>query len=183
MQITHRAFLQLASVRAGLRPLLASTDERTTALATNLEARLVQLDGTDWTGLIIPDEDMDDFDADEAEEQGIKHPDFIPPKPVSVSKDYDDPTSILGRRFANVNHSPALTIVSADLGEMLIKAMTMPDVVAGADYDRSCQQLSDVLDTWRAMNASELASVNVELTKLKLSPLPIAATVPTVVCR
>ena len=39
----------------------------------------------------------------------------MPPKPVSVSKDYDDPTTILGRRFANVNHSPALTIVSADL--------------------------------------------------------------------
>jgi len=100
-----------------------------------------------------------------------------------VSKDYDDPSSVLGRRFANINHSPALTIISADLGTMLTKAMTTPDIVAGADYDRSCQQLSDVLDVWRAINASELTGVNAELAKQKLSPLPIATTVPTISCR
>lgn len=183
MQITHRAFLQIARARSGLSPLLASTDDQTAALATGLDARLVQLDGTDWTGLILPEEDQDDFDPDEAEEQGIKHPDFIPPKPVSVSKDYDDPTTILGRKFFNVNHAPALTIVSSDLGTMLTKVMTTPDVVTAADYDRTCQQLVGVLDTWRATNAGDLARANTELTRLKLPALPIAATVPAIACK
>jgi len=183
MRLTHRAFRQLATVRAGLKPLLTSTNEQAATVATNLDARLVQLDGTDWTGLLIPDEDQDDFDPDEAEEQGIKHPDFIVPRPVSVSKDYDDPTSVLGRKFANTNHAPALTIVSSDLGTMLTKAMTMPDVVAAADYDRSCQQLSGVLDAWRAINGSELAGINAELVKQKLPPLPIAAIVPGILCK
>jgi hypothetical protein len=183
MDVAHRAFMQLARVRARLKPMLTSTDDEVVATATALETQLVQLDGSDWTGLIIPDEDQDDFDPNEAEEQGIKHPDFIPPKPVSVSKDYDDPTSILGRRFEAVNHAPAFATISADLGSMLTKVMRTPDVVAGADYDRTCQQLSGVLDAWRTVNAQQLAHVNAEFARKKLPPLPIAATVPAIVCR
>jgi hypothetical protein len=185
MQIAHRAFLQLARVRAGLRPLLTSTDPDIAVTATDLDARLVQLDGSDWTGLVIPDEDEDEFDPDEAEEQGIKHPDFVPPKPVSVSKDYDDPTSILGRRFANVDHAPAFATVSVAFGGMLTKTVeagAAPDAVAVADYERSCRQLSGVLDAWRAVNAQDLPRVNAELATRRLPLLPIASTVPSIVC-
>ena len=64
--------------------------------------------------------------------------------PVSISKDYDDPTSILGRAFNNGNHAPALATLSAGLGGMLTKtidAVAAPDATAVADYVRSCQQL------------------------------------------
>src|SRR6185436_5042941 len=183
MRVAHDAFLQLARVRARLKPFLTSADDNVATTAADLETRLVQLDGSDWTGLIVPDEDQDDFDLDEAEEQGVKHPDFIPPKPVSVSKDYDDPTSILGRKFASVNHSPAFATLSADLGTMLTKTIKTPDTVTGADYDRSCQLLSGVLDAWRVMNAQDLARVNAELATKKLAALPVAATVPAIVCR
>jgi hypothetical protein len=116
------------------------------------------------------------------DEKEGKHPDFVPPKPVSVSKDYDDPTSILGRRFANVNHAPALTPLSADLGAILTRAIATPDLGA-ADYDRSCQALRDVLDAWRSLNGQDLARVNAGLASRRQPPLPIAESVPAIVCR
>jgi hypothetical protein len=185
MQIAHREFMRLGRVRAQLRSLLSSSDEQVAAAATDLDARLVQLDGSDWTDLIIPDEDPDEFDPEEAEEQGIKHPDFIPPKPVSISKDYDDPTSILGRHFANVEHAPALATVSVAFGGMLTKtidAAAAPDATAVADYERSCRQLSGVLEAWRAVNAQDLPRLNAELARRKLPPLPIATSVSTIAC-
>jgi len=180
MQIAHRSFVQIQRVRAGLRPLVASADPQVAATAADLDARLVQLDGSDWTGLVIPD--ADDEAAGEVDEKEGKHPDFVPPKPVSVSKDYDDPTSILGRRFANVNHAPALTPLSADLGAIMTRAVATPDL-AGADYDRACQELSGVLDVWRSINGQDLASVNTLLASRKLPALPFAASVPAIVCR
>jgi len=170
-------------VRAQLQRLLTSTDGDVAAMAAAIDARLVQIDGTDWTGLVIPDADQDDFDPDEAEEQGIKHPDFVPPQPVSVSKDYDDPTSILGRKFANVNHAPALTPLSADLGTMLTRAIATPDASVAADYDRACRQLSGVLDLWRAITTQDLARANAELASRTMPPLPVAPAVPALVCR
>ena len=72
-----------------------------------------------------------------------KHPDFTPPAPVSVSKDYDDPTSILGRRFANVDHAPAFATLSTALGDMLTKtnASVAPDAAIAAGYQQSCERL------------------------------------------
>ena len=96
MQIAHREFVQLARVR-GAAPAAADVAGADVApAAADLDARLAELDGSDWTGLVVPDADDE---AQEVEEKEGKHPDFVPPKPVSVSKDYDDPTSILGRAF------------------------------------------------------------------------------------
>ena len=66
-----------------------------------------------------------------------KHPDFVPPKPVSLSKDYDDPTSVLGRNFANVDHAPAFAILGTKLGEMvtrLERGTGAPDALAIQNY-------------------------------------------------
>ena len=183
MQIAHRGFLQLASARAALRPLLASTDPDVAAAAAALDARLAALDGSDWTGLVIPDADDE---AQEVDEKEGKHPDFVPPKPVSLSKDYDDPTSVLGRNFANVDHAPALAILGTKLGEMVTRigrGTDAPDAVAVQNYATSCQQLAGVLDAWRAINAQDLPGTNAELAKRRLPPLPVASGVPAIVCR
>lgn len=182
MRVAHREFVQMSRLRAQLRPLLTSADAQVGASAADLNARLTDLDGSDWTGLVIPDADDE---AGEVDEKEGKHPDFVPPKPVSVSKDYDDPTSILGRRFANVDHPPAFATVSAAFGSMLtrtVKAADAPSAVAVADYERSCQQLSGVLEAWRALNVQDLPRVNAELTARKLAPLPVATSVSTIVC-
>jgi hypothetical protein len=182
MQASHRAFLQLTRLRAGLKPLLASADPDIAALATDLDTRLGVIDGSDWTGLVIPDAD----DASEVEEDAKegKHPDFVPPKPVSLSKDYDDPTSVLGRNFANVDHAPAFAILGTKLGEMLtrIERAAAPDALATGDYDTFCQQLADVLGTWQGMNGGDVPGLNVELAKRRLSPLPVAASIPSISC-
>jgi len=182
MQTAHREFLQLARVRAQLKPLLTSPDPDVAAAAAALDAQLASLDGSDWTGLVIPDADDE---AGEVDEKEGKHPDFVPPKPVSVSKDYDDPTTILGRAFGNVDHAPAFAIVSVALGDLLKKetgAAGVPDTLAIADYERSCQQLSGVLDTWRGVNMNDLQSVNDLLSQRRLPPLPVDTAVSTIVC-
>ena len=46
----------------------------------------------------------------------------------------------------------------------------------------SCQQLSGVLETWRAINAQDLPRLNAELATRKLPALPVATTVPTIAC-
>lgn len=182
MRIAHAEFVQLSRVRAQLKPMLTSANTELAALAASLDARLADLDGSDWTGLVIPDADDE---AGEVDEKEGKHPDFVPPKPVSVSKDYDDPTSILGRRFANVDRAPAFAIVSAAIGGLLTKTTKgadAPDAVAVADYERSCQQLSGVLEAWRAFNMQDLPRLNAELSARKLPTLPAATTVSTIVC-
>ena len=88
---------------------------------------------------------------------------------MSVSKDYDDPTSILGRRFANVDHAPAFAIVSTALGGMLTKTVDAgrrAGCVGGRRLRRGpASSSSGVLDAWRAINAQDLPRVNAELAK------------------
>jgi hypothetical protein len=183
MQVAHRTFLQLTRVRGQLRPLLASPDGEVAAAAADLEARLVVLDGSDWTGLVIPDADDE---AQEVDEKEGKHPDFVPPKAVSLSKDYDDPTSVLGRNFANVDHAPAFAILGTKFGELLTRIgrdAAAPDTLAVESYHGACQQLLGVLDAWRTINARDLPRMNVDLAKRRLPPLPVAAGVPAIVCR
>jgi hypothetical protein len=182
MQAAHREFVTLARVRAQLRPFQASPDAALAQLAADLDARLAEIDGSDWTGLVIPDADDE---AGEVDEKEGKHPDFVPPKPVSISKDYDDPTSILGRRFANVDHPPAFATMSVALGDMLTKVATAtsaPDALTAADYQRTCAQLSGVLTTWRSINAADVPRVNAELARRGLPLLPVAARLPVVAC-
>jgi hypothetical protein len=183
MRLAHREFIQLSRVRAQVRPLLASADPDVARAAADLDARLADLDGSDWTGLVIPDADDE---AGEVDEKEGKHPDFVPPKPVSISKDYDDPTSILGRRFANVDHAPALAPLSAALSGILTRTDgavgAASDATVIADYARSCDQLSVVLERWRAVNAEDLPRVNAELARRRLPPLSIAPTVSTIAC-
>jgi hypothetical protein len=184
MQIAHREFVTLARVRAQLRPVLAASDTTLAQLAATLDARLAEIDGSDWTGLVIPDADDE---AGEVDEKEGKHPDFVPPKPVSVSKDYDDPTSILGRRFANIDHAPAFATMSVALGDMLKTATkpgtaAAPDALAMADYQRTCGQLSDVLATWRSINAADLPAMNAELSARGLPKVPVATRVASVAC-
>ena len=182
MRIVHREFLQLSTLRHLVKPLLTSPDPELALVATDLDTRLADLDGSDWITLIIPDADNEEeFD----EKEGIKHPDFVPSVPVSISKDYDDPTSILGRAFNNGNHAPALATLSTGLGGMLTKtidSVAAPDATAIATYVRSCRQLSDVLDQWRAINLQDLPIANAELAKRGLPALPIAARVSTIAC-
>src|SRR5262249_37755977 len=157
------------------------TDQDVAAAAASLDARLNVLDGSDWTGLVIPDADDE---AQEVDEKEGKHPDFVPPKPVSLSKDYDDPTSILGRAFANVAHAPAFTVLSATLGGVLAKASAAaPDALAADSYNQACRQLPGVLDAWQTMNASGLPRLNALLGARGLPTLPIARRVPTITCR
>jgi hypothetical protein len=182
MQSAHREFVTLARVRAQLGPLKASPDAPLAQLAADLDARLAEIDGSDWTGLVIPDADDEVGEVDEKEG---KHPDFVPPKPVSISKDYDDPTSILGRRFANVDHPPAFATMSVALGDMLTKiatATSAPDALTTADYRRTCAQLSGVLTTWRSINAADVPRVNAELARRGLPLLPVAVRVQGVAC-
>ncbi len=181
MQMSHRGFLQLRRVRDRIRPLLSSPDADLVAAAADLDARLAAIDGSDWTGLVIPDADDESQEVDEKEG---KHPDFVPPKAVPLSKDYDDPTSILGRAFGNVDHAPAFAILSTTLGGVMrtTAASRAPDALAVETYDRSCQQLAGVLDAWRAINATDLPRLNGELATRTLPPVAIAASVPAVAC-
>ena len=168
---------------ASIRPLLASPEPEVAAAAADLDARLGALDGSDWTGLVIPDADDE---AQEVDEKEGKHPDFVPPKPVSLSKDYDDPTSVLGRNFANVDHAPAFAILGTKLGEMMTRigrGTDAPDALAIQNYASSCEQLAGVLDAWRAINAQDLPRLNADLTKRRLPPLAVASDVPAIVCR
>jgi len=183
MQSAHRGFLQLTRVRGQLHPLLASADPDVAAAAAALDARLAALDGSDWTGLVIPDADDE---AQEVDEKEGKHPDFVPPKPVSLSKDYDDPTTVLGRNFANVDHAPAFAILGTKLGEMVTRigrGTDAPDALAVQSYTTSCEQLAGVLDAWRAINAQDLPRTNADLAKRRLPPLAVASGVPSIVCR
>jgi hypothetical protein len=183
MQIAHRAFVQVARVRAELRPMLTSPDPEVALSAADLDARLAGLDGSDRTGLIVPD--ADDAAGGEIDEKEDKHPDFAPPAAVPISKDYDDPTSILGRAFSNVNQAPAFATVSAAFGGLLtktVRAAAAPDAAAVATYDASCQQLSGVLDAWKAINAQDLPRLNAEWATRRLPALPIATSVPTIAC-
>jgi hypothetical protein len=183
MQIAHRGFVQLTRLRAALRPMLTSPDPDVALAAADLDARLAGLDGSGQTGLVVPD--ADEGAGAEIDEKEEKHPDLVPPVAVPLTKDYDDPTSILGRAFNNVNQAPALATVSATFGGMLTKttdAATAPDAAAVAAYEGSCQQLSGVLEAWKAINAQDLPHVNAEFAARGLPPLSIAASVPTIVC-
>jgi hypothetical protein len=183
MQIAHQGFVELARVRAELKPLLTSPDPDVALAATDLDARLAAIDGSDWTGLVAPD--ADEGTGAEIDEKDDKHPDFAPSVPVPISKDYDDPTSILGRAFSNVNRAPAFATVSAEFGGMLsknVQAAATPDAAAVAAYEESCQQLSGVLEAWRAINAQDLPRVNAVLATRTRAPLSIATSVPTLVC-
>jgi len=182
VQVAHRGFLQLARLRAQVRLLLSSSDPDVAAAATGLDARLAALDGSDWTGLVIPDADDEVGEVDEKEG---KHPDFVPPKPVSLSKDYDDPTSVLGRSFANVDHAPAFAILGTKLGEMLRRLghdASAPDALALGNYATACEQLTGVLDEWRTINAQDLPKMNAELANRRLPQLTIVASVPPMTC-
>jgi hypothetical protein len=183
MQIAHRGFLQLTRVRAELRPMLTSPDPEVALAAADLDARLAGLDGSDRTGLVVPD--ADDAAGTDIDEKEDKHPDFAPAVAVPLSKDYDDPTSILGRAFSNVNQAPAFATLSAAFGGMLTKtarAATPPDEAAIATYEASCRQLSGVLEAWKATNAQDLPRVNAEWARRTLPLLSIASSVPAIVC-
>lgn len=184
MSASHRGFLQLKRLRNQITPLLTSSDPDIAAAAADLDTRLAAIDGSDWTGLVIPDADNDASEADEDAKEG-KHPDFVPPKAVPLSKDYDDPTTILGRAFANVDHAPAFAILSTALGGVVTKtdAATAPDPLANESYNRSCQQLAGVLQTWQTINAQDLPRLNGELAKRKLAALPVVSNVPAIACR
>jgi hypothetical protein len=163
--------------------LLPSADPDVAAAAAALDARLAALDGSDWTGLVIPDADDE---AQEVDEKEGKHPDFVPPKPVSLSKDYDDPTTVLGRNFANVDHAPAFAILGTKLGEMVTRigrGTDAPDALAIQNYASSCEQLAGVLDAWRTINSQDLPRMNADLAKRRLPPLAVASGVPSIVCR
>jgi hypothetical protein len=182
MEIAHRSFLQLAPLRAAIRSLMKLTDTDIAAAATDLDTRLNVIDGSDWTGFILPDVDQDTGDVEE-EEEFVKHPDFVPPIAVGLNKDYDDPTSILGRKFASVIHAPALAILASTFGGMVEKAgRDAPDALALDSYARACTDLAGVLDQWRAINAVELPRLNTDLGNRRLPRLPVTADVPAIAC-
>lgn len=184
MVSAHQGFLQLRRVRDQLKPLLTSSNPDVAAVATDLDTRLAAIDGSDWTGLVIPDADNDASEAEEDAKEG-KHPDFVPPKAVSLSKDYDDPTTVFGRNFANVDHAPAFAILATKIGEMmsrLDRGASAADAQMSGDYATACQQLAGVLDQWRAINAGDLPRINAELNKRQLPPLTISPGAPALAC-
>jgi len=185
MGVAHAGFVQLKAVRDRVKPLLTSTDADLAAMAVDLDTKLAAIDGSDWTGLVIPDVDEDNqAELDEQAKEG-KHPDFVPPKAVSLSKDYDDPTSVLGRNFTNVDPPPAFAIVGTRLGELVARvdrATGAPDALAADHYDVSCQRLAAVLDTWRAINAVDVPRLNVELRTRRMPTLAVASAIPTITC-
>jgi hypothetical protein len=183
MAVAHRGFLQLATLRAKVTPLLSASDPDLVALVTPFDTALKDLDGSAAI-LVIPDDESGEVgDADEDAKEG-KHPDFVPPKPVSLSKDYDDPTSILGRRFNNVN-PPAFATSSVTIGDLLSKSVastSAPDPLAIAAYQEACGKLSSVLDAWASINAQDVPRMNVELEARHLPALPIATDLPGLSC-
>ena len=106
----------------------------------------------------------------------MKHPDFVPPMPVSVSKDYDDPTSILGRKVrqrqsrAGAGDSRDDARRHADEG----RSATRPMRWRVADLRARVQGARRRAGAWRAINAQELPRLNAELAKRRLPRLPIA---------
>jgi hypothetical protein len=183
MAVAHRGFVQLAKLRAQVTPLLSSADPDLVTLVTPFDTALKDLDGSAAI-LVIPDDESGEVaDADEDAKEG-KHPDFVPPKPVSLSKDYDDPTTILGRRFENVN-PPAFATLSVSIGDLLSKTVASteaPDSLAVAAYQESCEKLSNVLAAWASVNAQDVPAMNVELAARHLPLLPIATDLPTISC-
>jgi hypothetical protein len=133
---------------------------------------------------VIPDDESGEVgDAEEDAKEG-KHPDFVPPKPVSLSKDYDDPTSILGRKFENVN-PPAFATTNVEIGDLLTKldaSTSAPDPLTVAAFQEKCQTLANVIDAWASLNAKDVPQMNQELAARNLPLLPIATDMPAISC-
>ena len=185
MRVAHAGFVQLKAIRDRVKPHLTSPDADLAAMAADLDTKLAAIDGSDWTGLVVPDVDEDNQAELEEEAKEGKHPTFVPPKPVSLSKDYDDPTSVLGRNFTNVDPPPAFAIVGTRLGELVARvdrATGAPDALAADSYDVSCQRLAAVLDTWRAINAVDVPHLNLQLRTRNAPPLAVASAIPTIAC-
>jgi hypothetical protein len=185
MATAHAGFTQLTRVRAQLKPFIAASDIDLAQAAADLDVRLADLDGSDANGLLLPD-------ADNGLDEGVEDKDHdLPveakPVPVSLTKDYDDPTMIIGRAFENANHAPAFAIVNMQLAALLTRTEAgdiAPSSAETADYQRSCETLASALATWQGIVTSDLPQFNRELTKRKLAPLLFAATVPAArVCK
>ena len=109
------------------------------------------------------------------DEKEGKHPDFVPPKPVSLSKDYDDPTSVLGRNFANVDHAPAFAILGTKLGEMLTRigrGTAAPDAAGGSELRHAPASSWPACWTHGGRSTRRICrGMNAELAKRRLPPL------------
>jgi hypothetical protein len=87
--------------------------------------------------------------------------------------------------FNNATRAPAFAIVVASIGGLLTKAddaSSAPDAVALSHYEESCRTLAGVLDAWRAINTQDIPRMNADLVARKLPRLPIATSVPPIVC-
>jgi hypothetical protein len=154
-------------------------------MATDLDTKLAAIDGSDWTGLVIPDVDNDNQAELEEEAKEGKHPNFVPPQAVSLSKDYDDPTSVLGRNFANVDPPPAFAIVGTRLGELVDRvdrARGAPDALSTDNWQVSCERLASILDTWRALTNTDLPRLSAELGKRHLPAISVPSNTPAITC-
>lgn len=183
MSVAHRGYLQAARLRALVTPWLSSPDPDFVTLVLPFVTAVKNIDGSSAI-LVIPDDESGEVeDLDEDAKEG-KHPDFVPPKPVSLSKDYDDPTSILGRRFENVN-PPAFATTNVAIGDLLTKlngSTDAPDPLTVAAFQEKCATLSGVIDAWVALNAQDVPRMNEELAARNLPLLPITTDAPSISC-
>jgi hypothetical protein len=182
MTAAHRDFMELARVRAQVFPLLSAPDPDAAQAAADLDARLAELDGSNWSGLILPDADAAG-EADVVFDKDSDEDPLPPPVAVSLTQDYDDPTTIVGRSFENVGHAPAFALVNAALAGLLTRIETNDAALAPGDaseYARARRELAAVQATWRTIKAQDLPQFNREMTKRHLHPLALPAPTPAV---
>jgi hypothetical protein len=162
---------QLARLRVAVAALAASPNGDVAQAATDFAGRLVDLAGTAWH-LALPDADS----GNEPEIFDDKEHDLppLPPAPVSLTKDYDDPTTIIGRTFENLNHAPSFALA----GDALTSVLTQIDAEPGGppptlaeDMRRGLAQLSEVEAAWQGTLRTDLPAFNQILTAHGLAPI------------
>jgi hypothetical protein len=173
MKAVHADFAAISSVRAQLAPFIHAADADLAQLASDFDSRLVAIDGTDWTGLVLPDLDRKPG-SDEVEEDLRDEVPVLPVAPVTLTKDYDDPTMIIGRRYENAAHAPALTILAFELGDLLTRldgSDTAPNAAETASARRLRDDVATVQSAWRQALTGDLPAFNRELRRRGLKEI------------
>jgi hypothetical protein len=170
----HDDYLRLARLRAAVKPLLASPDPNVAQAAADFAARLADLDGSDWHFSLPDADDTSEIDLVEDKEHDLPP---APPAPVALTKDYDDPTTIIGRGFENTNHGLAFATVSdamtSLLGQIEREPAASPATLVSAveRANEQLDQLAAVKAAWQAVLASDVPAFNQVLVAHGLPPI------------
>ncbi len=167
----HDGYLKLARLRAAVKSLVASSNPDVAQAAAEFDARLADLDGSDWHFALPDADDPNEQDAVEDKEHDLPPP---PPAPVALTKDYDDPTTIIGRAFQNVSHGPAFALTSEAMATLLGRIEKQPGAPPStlvSDVELAEQQLAGARSAWDAAVAIDVPAFNQVLVAHGLPPI------------